>query len=123
MGYISDVAAVFYAKKEDLPMLKLFFKENFPYDDYGQCIEEFDNRDYAGFKFLCEDVKWYESFPDVQKFKEFVERFNALVEGQQQLPWLYEYCRVGEEYNDIEFDRGSNTACLLDVSRVIHFDV
>lgn len=122
MGYISDVAAVFYAKKEDFPMLKLFFKENFPYDDFGQCIEEFDSH-YAGFKFVCEDVKWYEGFSDVKKFNEFVERFNALVEGQQQLPWYYEYCRVGEDYDDIKFDRGPNTACLLDVSRTIHFEL
>ena len=122
MGYISDVAAVFYAKKEALPLLKLFFKENFPYDDFEQCIEEFDNGAYAGFKFLNEDVKWYESFNDVKKFNEFVERFNALITDQGQ-PWYYEFCRVGEEYNDIEFDRGDRSECLLDVHRVIHFDV
>jgi hypothetical protein len=121
MGYISDVAAVFYAEKEDFPMLKLFFKENFPYDDFGQCVEEFDSH-YAGFKFICEGVKWYESSNDVNKFNEFVGRFNDLITDQGQ-PWHYEFCRVGEEYNDIEFERGRNTACLLDVSRTIHFEL
>lgn len=121
MGYISDVAAVFYAKKEDFPMLKLFFKENFPYDDFGQCIEEFDSH-YAGFKFVCEDVKWYESFSDVKKFNEFVGKFNDLITDQGQ-PWYYEYCRIGEEYNDIEVERGDMSECLINVSRVIDFDI
>ena len=122
MGYRSDVAALFYSKKEDFPMLKLFFKENFPYDDFGQCIEEFEG-DYAGFKFVCEDVKWYESFSDIKKFNEFVEKFNALAEGQQQLPWHYEFCRIGEELNDIDYQTGDRTEGFLRVSRVIDFEV
>lgn len=121
MGYISDVAAVFYSEKEDFPMLKLFFKENFPYDDFAQCIEEFD-RHYTGFKFVCEDVKWYENYSEIKKFDEFVKKFNALVVEQKQ-PWHYEFCRIGEDYDDIDFTRGENSPCLLSVSRVFDFDI
>lgn len=66
MGYRSDVTAVLYVSKEEhFPMVKLWLDENFPIKEFEENIRWFDR----GIVLECGDVKWYESYPDVQALK------------------------------------------------------
>lgn len=122
MGYRSNVAAMFYVSGEKyesrFPALKLFFTENFPFNDWD--VEEFKNSSAQGFKFVAEDVKWYEGYDDVSKFGVFVEGYKRVGEG---LDWYYEFLRIGEDYDDVDTDSTYNCDRLLSLHRVIHFDV
>ena len=124
MGYRSDVTAVFYVSKvEHFPMLKLWLTENFPMDTFHDNVRWFDR----GMVLECEDVKWYESFPDVKAFEvaadKFVELCNAEV-SEGTPTFNYEFVRIGEEYEDVEVVR-EGIACeyLLEVSRGVIVEV
>ena len=110
MGYRSEITAVFYTnKKDEWPLLKLFVDENFP-KDLANClrVECEEKRGRWGFVFRVDDYKWYESYPEVQEFNEFEDRFSGMekcIEGT----WACEFVRIGEETNDIE-ERNSNHA-------------
>jgi hypothetical protein len=110
MGYRSEITAVFYTnKKDEWPLLKLFVDENFPKDLADYLEEESEEpRKTWGFVFRVSDYKWYESYPEVQAFYEFEERFTSMekcVDGT----WACEFARIGEETDDIE-ERNSNHA-------------
>ena len=123
MGYRSEITAVFYTnKKDEWPLLKLFVDENFP-KDLSNClrVECEETRGRWGFVFRVDDYKWYESYPEVQAFNEFEERFLGM-EKCQEGTWACEFARIGEDYNDIE-DRSSNYADhVLRVERRIEID-
>jgi hypothetical protein len=51
--------------------------------------------------FKCEDVKWYESYPDVAVFTQML----PLIE---ELEYCYEFVRVGEESDDIEHESSAD---------------
>jgi hypothetical protein len=127
MGYRSDVTAMFYAPKEKGAALKLYVDENFP--TIGDLIKDedlrgFEGGGYCGYIFENTDVKWYPSFVEIQAFDKFVRAFLELAEGEnaEALGWSYEFIRVGEDYNDIEFERSDNCAFLLDVTRTIEIN-
>jgi hypothetical protein len=110
MGYRSAITAVFYTnEKDEWPLLKLFVEENFP-KDLADCLEQECEEPCKrrGFVFRVDDYKWYDSYPEVQAFNEFEERFTSMekcVDGT----WACEFARIGEETDDIE-ERNSNHA-------------
>jgi hypothetical protein len=124
MGYRSDVAAVFYVNKvEHFPVLKLWLDENFPIKEFDENIRWFDR----GMVFECENVKWYDSSPDVQAFDaaqgKFIDLCNAEVSDGTPT-FNYEFIRVGEDYNDVEVEReGIDYEYLLEVVRNISIDI
>lgn len=124
MGYRSDVAAVFYVNKvEHFPVLKLWLDENFPIKEFDENIRWFDR----GMVFECENVKWYDSSPDVQAFDaaqgKFIDLCNAEV-SEGTPTFNYEFIRVGEDYNDVEVEReGIDYEYLLEVVRNISIDI
>jgi hypothetical protein len=124
MGYRSDVAAVFYVSKvEHFPVLKLWLQENFPMDTFHDNIRWFDR----GMVFECEDVKWYESYPDVQAFDaaqgKFIDLCNAEV-SEGTPTFNYEFIRIGEDIEDVEVEReGIDYEYLLEVIRNISIDI
>lgn len=130
MGYRSDVAALFYTTEDNFPSLKLYFTENFLQGALGvwsEYITEFRTTAYqgkqnVGYKFFCEDVKWYELDPDVQRFEGFMTKFNELVEAEK-LPWFCEFCRIGEDLDDVSLGRSMHSDMMLNVTRSIYFDI
>jgi hypothetical protein len=124
MGYRSDVAAVFYVSKaEHYPVLKLWLDENFPINEWDENIRWFDR----GMVFECPDVKWYDSYPDVQGFEKAASKFVDLCndEVSEGTPTFnYELVRIGEDYDDVEVVR-EGIACeyLLEVSRGVVVEV
>jgi hypothetical protein len=124
MGYRSGVAAVFYVSKvEHFPLIKLWLQENFPMDTFHDNIRWFNR----GMVFECDDVKWYESYPDVQAFDaaqgKFIDLCNAEV-SEGTPTFNYEFIRIGEDYDDVDVTReGIAGEYLLEVSRSISMEV
>lgn len=123
MGYRSEITVLFYAQGADeWPLLKLFFAENFP-KDWVENLEEVHHGNKSGFVFRVSDYKWYDSYPEVQAFNEFEEKFKGLdkcadVDGA----WSYEFARIGEDYNDIEHRCSDNAHYVLNIKRYAEID-
>lgn len=121
MGYRSEITAVFYARGADeWPLIKLFFAENFP-KDWVENLEEVHHRDRSGFVFRVSDYKWYDSYPEVQAFEEFEEKFNRLGKCAAGT-WAYEFARIGEDYTDIENRSSDHADYVLSIVRRAEID-
>ena len=121
MGYRSNVMAVFYTyDPNEFPSIKLFIDENIPEwfrgDEYMTTFTGSNN--LQGIKFDLQDVKWYESYPDVQGFEQALKKFEKLADGADS-KWCFEFVRLGEEVEDIEERQSYGSNNLLYVSRSI----
>lgn len=121
MGYRSDVMALFYCNDNQWPAMKLFVDENFP-EALSGCLSTFKGKNISGFKFMDSDTKWYESYPEVQAFNEFVSRFNDIGDNDE-LKWAYEFTRIGEQTDDIEETQSMFADGFLYVSRSIEMSI
>jgi len=125
MGYRSVVEAVFYTRdKEEYPLLKLYVEENFPkfwQEEDIDCLKPIKANNVWGCHFIADNVKWYESYPEIREFNEFVVKFNQLLtENERARPtWAYEFVRIGEETEDIEEERSENADFIFSVRREI----
>ena len=125
MGYRSVVEAVFYTRnEEEYPLLKLYVEENFPkfwQEEDIDCLKPIKANNVWGCHFIADNVKWYESYPEIREFNEFVVKFNQLLtENERARPtWAYEFVRLGEETDDIEEERSDNADFILSVCREI----
>ncbi len=123
MGYRSDVTALIYpAGGEDnllkYDQLKLLMNTTFKdlFEDWGG-EREFDNGwewndEVRVLQFVATSVKWYDSYPEIQNFGEFLEKVR-------ELEYEYEIVRVGEEDTDIEYDSTGDAQGYLRVRREI----
>lgn len=124
MGYRSEITAVFYThEKDEWPLLKLFVDENFP-KDLADCLEEESEepRKTWGFVFRVHDYKWYDSYPEVQAFYEFEERFQAM-DKHQDGTWHFEFVRIGEDYTDIEHRSSDHSTFILETVRRVEVNL
>jgi hypothetical protein len=120
MGYRSDVKAAFYATPDKAAAMKLFVDENFPEDLAGN-LRPINNAYYQGYMFEDENVKWYDSYPEVIAFNRFVSNFLELAE-QEEIKWCYEFVRVGEDTDDIEENLSNYAEYLVYPTRSIETD-
>ena len=123
MGYRSNVMAVFYTYDPmEYPSIKLFIDEHVPEwfrgDKYMTTFTGSNN--LQGIKFDLQDVKWYESYPDVQGFEQALKKFEKLADEGSK--WLWEFVRLGEEVEDVEERSCSESESLLYVVRSIECD-
>ena len=99
MGYRSNITAVFYTTKEEFSMMKLYIDEHFPQEFKGYLTVQ-GERAYV---FKLDNVKWYDSYPEVKAFQRFVSNFLEFTKGSDDsTQWAYEFLRVGEDSNDIQ---------------------
>ena len=127
MGYRSDVTIVMYPKrKEDFAALKLYADETFP--DKFEVHE--DNNRIEGFRYLMlefDSVKWYEGYEDVdvytRAFSEWDTMFEDEYEPEQGSIFHYEFMRIGEDYEDIVYDRSVDSDMILGVDRNAYVNV
>lgn len=123
MGYRSNVMAVFYTyEPNEFPSIKLFIDEHIPEwfrgDEYMSTFTGSNN--LQGIKFDLQDVKWYESYPDVREFEQALKKFEKLADEGSK--WNWEFVRIGEEVEDVEQKRSYNADPLVYVSRSIECD-
>ena len=127
MGYRSEVCAIFYCPKEDYPVMKLFMDENEPKDNqlFDKSNEDYyevcDLGDKMMVKFLFPDIKWYETYPEVIAFMEFIKAF-AKIANSGSSTWEYEFIRIGEEYEDIDTQESDDNDHLISVRREIEYN-
>jgi hypothetical protein len=119
MGYRSDVTALVYVNDDNLndveriekyEALKLLMRTAFKHidDDWSSDMEFHDTRQMLVFE--IEDVKWYPGYDAVQQFDEFLDKL-------QDAGYEYEFGRIGEDVEDIEYTRSPNNDYRLDVVR------
>jgi len=121
MGYRSDVATVIYGDNrnpEKYALLKTLMNTTFKvaYDEWSADATWHDKK--CVLEFFIEDVKWYESYPDVIAFTTMLENLQE-IEG-----YNYEFLRVGEDDHDIESNsHGDQREGILRVNRSIEVDL
>lgn len=120
MGYRSEVTAIFYChNQDDYPSMKLFVEENIG-GTFKEDITEEESNERKYIKFYLEDVKWYDSYPDVIQFNEFIEAFVELADDDEsKLTWAYEFVRFGEELNDIEVTESDGANNVMSIHRYV----
>ena len=120
MGYRSELTAIFYChNQDDYPSMKLFVEENIG-GAFKEDLTEEELNDRKYIKFYLEDVKWYDSYPDVIQFNEFIEAFVELADDDEsKLTWAYEFVRFGEELNDIEVTESDGANNVMSIHRYV----
>tara|TARA_R110002072_G_scaffold176640_3_gene332501 strand:+ start:1394 stop:1777 length:384 start_codon:yes stop_codon:yes gene_type:complete len=121
MGYRSDVTIVMYPKrKEDFAALKLYVDETFP--DKFEVHE--DNNRIGGFRYLLleiDSIKWYEGYEEVdvytRAFSTWDTMFRDEAEPDDEPLFHYEFVRLGEDYEDIVYDRSVDSDMILNIER------
>lgn len=96
MGYRSDVAALVYPNdREKYPMLKTLMATTFKAidDEWGGNSHWEDTSGVL--RFDINDIKWYESYPEVRRFESFLDEVA-------DLGFEFEFIRIGEEGGDVE---------------------
>jgi len=127
MGYRSDVTIVMYPKrKEDFAALKLYADETFP--DKFEVHE--DNNRIEGFRYLMlefDSVKWYEGYEEVDVYTRAFSKWDTMFEDEyepeQGSIFHYEFMRIGEDYEDIVYDRSVDSDMILGVDRNAYVNV
>jgi len=122
MGYRSDIVALIYPDtdtkheyKEPYEALKTLMNTTFKEvtDTWNDYVEWHD--DVNCLKFKIDDVKWYESDPDVQIFMDMMKFFRSEAQG-----YCTEFIRIGEDYDDAEEEHtGENQLYLTHIRRTI----
>lgn len=122
MGYRSEVRCLIYPA--DMPMVdKAPFYEKFEMlktvmnttfkDVFDMWSEHFTvDEGNRVIDFAVDDVKWYDSFPDVIAF-------DNMLPAIEELGFCYEFIRVGEENGDVEYRQSNDHNCYLNTTTSI----
>lgn len=124
MGYRSDVRAIIYGPTDVMQRFVTAAKLS---EEYKQIFTEFFVAELRIFtvnagasdawsvlEIACEDVKWYEDYPDVKMWHSFMRS----VEDEDDWKELnYEFVRIGEEDGDVEYARSCDCDYILSVTR------
>lgn len=125
MGYRSDVTMLFYANDAaDFPMLKLWFNENVvpALQEHWGGDEEYQpkefERGYAkGYALHFGDIKWYDSYPEVQAIESEWNKFTEAFGSDDTVGLSAERATVGEDYGDVSYDSTYHSMSLLSIVR------
>lgn len=118
MGYRSDVKALIYPLGGEHNLLNYdklktlmntTFKDVLDYwsDDYFKW-----NDTHRVLVFDANSIKWYDSYPEVDRFTIFLHEVH-------ELEYEFEFIRIGEDDNDIETDNSGDAQGFMYVSRSI----
>ena len=125
MGYRSDVTIIAYPNsrhRDKFAALKLFVDENLP--DEFDVIGEGEGRYLHCF---IDSIKWYDGYEEIDKYNKLFSEWDEMFadpddpsvdEGFQADPiFHYEFMRIGEEYEDVDYHCSFNSANALSLSR------
>ena len=122
MGYRSDVKALIYPAGGEHNLLNYdklktlmntTFKDVLDYwsDDYFTWDDK-----HRVLKFDANSIKWYDSYPEVDRFTKFLEEVR-------DLEYEYEFIRLGEEGDDVDEDSTGDAEGYMYVSRSIEVNL
>ena len=118
MGYRSDVKALIYPVSGEHNLLnydKLKTLMNTTFKDvFDAWSDEYFSWDdeHRVLEFFAGSIKWYDGYPDIQKFAKFLTEVH-------ELEYEYEFIRLGEDMDDIEEDSTGDSQGFLYVTRSI----
>ena len=144
MGYRSDVTIIMYPSenhRDKFAALKLFVDENLP-DEFEEHEVERSFDEVVSlkggstvFKYLMlerDSVKWYDDFEEVEIYNKLFSEWDEMFadpddpiakEGLQAEPiFNYEFMRIGEEYEDVEYHSSWGADHALNMSRETYVD-
>lgn len=98
MGYRSEVKSVIYQTKDKFDKFYNDNKEEIEYfrEEFG-CLSIGIKGPYKVLFLDFEEVKWYDSFPEVISWHNFLEK-------AEESGMYYEFVRLGEDDSDVELD-------------------
>lgn len=118
MGYRSDVKALIYPVSSEHSLieydkLKLLMNTTFKdvFTAWGEDYFSWDDK-HRILMFYADSIKWYNSFPEVNRFPKFLADVH-------ELEYEYEFIRIGEEDDDVETDNTGDAQGFMYVSRTI----
>lgn len=127
MGYRSDVTIIAYPSKRHtgkFAALKLFVDENLPYE--FEVIGEGDRR-YL--QCNLHSIKWYEGYDEVQQYNKAFSEWDGMFTDPDPDPtqdhesmFHYEFIRIGEAYEDVEYECSYGADQALNMSREVYID-
>ena len=130
MGYRSDVTIIMYPSadhRDKFAALKLYVDENLP--DEFEVVGEGDRRYLHCY---IDGVKWYDSYEEVDTYSKLFSEWDKLFadpddpsakEGLQADPiFHYEFMRIGEDYEDVEYHQSYGADHVLNMSREVYID-
>jgi hypothetical protein len=131
MGYRSDVTIIMYPSadhRDKFAALKLYVDENLP--DEFEVIGEGDRRYLHCY---IDGVKWYDSYEEVDTYSKLFSEWDELFadpddpsakEGlQADTIFQYEFMRIGEDYEDVEYHQSYGADHALNMSREVYIDL
>ena len=125
MGYRSQVSCVIYPteRNQDVGeelynLIKTLMNTQFKdvMDCWGDHFFWYDHKQVL--EFTASDIKWYDGYPDIQRFNEMREFFENELNEQISV----EFARIGEEYTDIDIECSACAENLLNINRSIQTD-
>ena len=130
MGYRSDVTMVMYPKrKEDFAALKLYVDETFP-DKFEVHYCDARSQQFKGFRYLMlelDSIKWYEGYEEVDVYTRAFSEWDTLFRDEAELDdeplFHYEFVRIGEDYEDIVYDRSVDSDMILNIERRAYLSI
>jgi hypothetical protein len=124
MGYRSDIAILVYPARvadkdeeaEKYDQLKVLMNTTYKamFDAWSNHFEWRDHRRLLQFR--IDDVKWYDSDPEIAAVMEFKDQVL-------DLGYEVEYVCIGEDYTDINVSYSDRAEQYLSVHRAIHVDL
>ena len=121
MGYRSDVTIIMYPSeghKDKFAALKLYVDENLP-DEFAVIGEGYDRYLHC----FIDGRKWYDGYDGVQQynkaFSEWEDMFKDEEEPEDAPLFHYEFMRIGEEWDDVDYHCSDGSDNLLDLSREV----
>ena len=130
MGYRSDVTIIMYPSadhRDKFAALKLYVDENLP--DEFKVIGEGDRRYLHCY---IDGVKWYDSYEEVDTYSKLFSEWDEMFadpddpsakEGlQADTIFQYEFMRIGEDYEDVEYHQSYGADHVLNMSREVYID-
>lgn len=124
MGYRSDLMVLIYPSERDdaealYGQLKVLMNTTYKHvmDEFGEYAQWVDGA--MALKFDIQDVKWYESYTDVQAFEAMMRDFDTYADDSLD-GYCTELVRIGEDDEDlVRRYTGDSNRYLLGVSRRI----
>ena len=128
MGYRSDVTIIMYPQfghRDKFAALKLYVDENLP--------DEFEVMGEGNGRYLhcyIEGVKWYDSYEEVDKYNKLFSEWDEMFADPNHDPTRsehapichYEFLRIGEDYEDVEYHQSYGADHVLNMSREVYID-
>jgi hypothetical protein len=124
MGYRSDVTIIMYPSadhRDKFAALKLYVDENLP--DEFKVVGEGDRRYLHCY---IDGVKWYPGDEEVDVYSRMFDEWDKLfIDGEDphgESVFHYEFMRIGEDYEDVEYHQSYGADHALNMSREVYID-